>query len=126
MAAESSSAYLSGLSARTLGFPHVEFYEASIVSDIRQAELNGLLGVVRPLCSEFPKLDTYLVRVVADPKWAQEQPFDWGLGPQSRADRAKLVEIYIAEIRPDGALTLYPYGNSPRTINVGRGWCNSK
>ncbi len=126
MAAEPPSAYLTGLSARTLGFPHVEFYEAFIVSDVRQVESNGLLGLVRPLCSEFPELDTYVVRVIADAKWAKEQPFDWSLGPRSRNDRAKLAEIYIAEIRPEGALTLYPYGNSPRAINVGRGWCNSK
>jgi hypothetical protein len=126
MAAEPSSAYLSALFARTLGFPHVEFYEAFIITDVRPTEFDTLLGLVRPLCLEFPKLDTYLVRVLADPKWATEQPFDWSLGPPSRTDRAKLAEIYIAEIRPEGALTFYPYRNSPKVINIGRGWCNSK
>ena len=46
MVADPSSTYLSGLFARTLGFPHVEFYEAFIVTDVRQAESNGLLRVV--------------------------------------------------------------------------------
>lgn len=127
MAAEPSVAYLQTLIARTLGFPKVEFYEAFVVTSSRKLEsTDTLLELVRPLCSEFPKLDSYLVRVFSDAKWAKEQAFDWGIGPQGSNVRADLADIYMAEIRPDGTLTLFPYRSSPTTVNIGRSWCSVK
>ena len=122
-AAASPTIYVKGIHAYTLGYPKVEFYEAYIVTDAQQLSADVLIKLLRPFCSEFPRLETYMVRVFSDGKWATPQSFDWGLGPPSAQARKDLAPIYLAELRPDGTLTLYPYQEGSKTVAITRGWC---
>lgn len=123
MAADLNRAYLHGLYAHTLGNARLEYYEAYVVTDSREISFNSVPLLLRSLCSEFPKLDTYMVRLFSDPKWAKPQGFDWGLGPKNARDRSELASTYLAEVRPDGAVTIYPYRGTPQVISIGRQWC---
>jgi len=123
VASNNVGAYLQGLYAYTLGYGHVEFYEAYVVVDREAFSRSDVVSVLRPLCSEFPKLDTYTVRIFSDAKWAQPQDFEWALGPRSSRIKNLLADKYLAEIRPDGKATVYPYGKTAKREDFRPRWC---
>lgn len=119
------SIYLQGIHAYTLGYPKVEFYEAYIVTDAQQLSAEATVNLLRPLCVEFPKLDTYMVRVFSDSKWAKPQSFDWGLGPSNSDVRKEVSKKYLAELRPDGTLISHPYQDGAKST-VAKSWCTKR
>jgi len=131
MASESPKIYLESLNAYTLGYSHVEFYEAFLVTNLRESELEGLMKNISELCGEFPKLDKYVTRIFSDDKLANPQVFKSAFGSNIGGNSSKAspasINSYIAEINSKGELVLFPFSETKRkVINVGYNWCTNK
>jgi hypothetical protein len=123
-ACDDSSVYLNDVTENTLGYPYAQYREAYIVANAHAHDPAELLRIIRAACAKFPNLDTYLVRVSADAKWANSNAYDWDFPPMMVAMPKGLADAYVAEINPGkGQLTFYPFKYPPVTIAIDREWC---
>jgi hypothetical protein len=123
-ACDESAVYMNDVTENTLGYPYAQFSEAYLVANARARDPEGLMRIVRTACAKFPNLDSYLVRVFADAKWASSDAYDWDFPPMMVAMPKGLADAYLAEINPGkGLLTLYPFKYPPVTIAIASDWC---
>jgi hypothetical protein len=123
-ACDEPTIYMNDVTENTLGYPYAQFSEAYLVANSRARDPDELLRMVRAACAKFPNLDSYLVRVFADAKWASSDAYDWDFPPMMVAMPKGLADAYLAEINPGkGLLTLYPFKYPPVTVAISRDWC---
>jgi hypothetical protein len=121
---DESAIYMNDVTENTLGYPYSQFSEAYLVANSHARDPDDLLRVVRTVCAKFPNLDSYLVRVFTDAKWATADAYDWDFPPMIVAMPKGLADAYMAEINPGkGLLTLYPFKYPPVTATIGPDWC---
>jgi hypothetical protein len=123
-ACDEPAVYMNDVTENLLGYPYAQFSEAYLVANSRTRDPDDLMRLVRSACARFPNLDSYLVRVFTDAKWANSGAYDWDFPPMMVAMPKGLAEAYMAEINPGkGVLTLYPFKYPPISVVVGRDWC---
>jgi hypothetical protein len=126
VACDDPAVYLNDVAENTLGYPYAQHSEAYLVANATTRDPESLLRFVRLACARHPGLDTYLVRVFSDPRWAQADAYDWDFPPRTGAMPDGLAEAYLAEIHPGkGVLTLHPFKYPPVTVSITHEWCRA-
>ena len=124
-ATNGGAATLESLQAFTLGDDHVEYYEAHVVlnSKDQRRDEDAILKHVRALCSDFPKLDTYLVRVFDSLEVAQE--FGRLRLSTLSANRAPdaVRRGFVLELSPSRDAVVAPLAPNARSVSLPRNWC---
>lgn len=120
----SSAPYLKALYAYSLGASgKPEFYEAHVVLSDFKGDARDLVDRLRSICSEFPKLDTYLVRVFSSDRAARVE-YLGGLGRKPTNAPDWFASEFVAEILPKGEVVLSPMQQENRRIQkINVGWC---
>jgi hypothetical protein len=116
--------YLKVLYAYSLGTSgKPEFYEAHVVLHDVSADAKDLIGLLRSMCSEFRRLDTYLVRVFKSDRAARLE-YLGGLGRKPANVPEWFADEFAAEILPSGEVVLSPIQQDKRRVQkISSGWC---
>lgn len=120
-----ASAYVKGVYSYSLGSNgKPEFYEAHVVLPNGTVEREKLIQQLKALCTEFPRLDSYIVRVFSSSRAARIEFFSSGLGRVSASAPAWFKDEFVAEINPRAEITLFPANEGKRQVSkLGPGWC---
>jgi len=124
--AKAGEAYLNNLISFSLIKGSADYYEAYVVSRSIADTPEGVLAMLRPICSEFPKLDTYVVKVFTDSSFANYE--NAGNNKYLFSPSKELMSSFWATLGPNGTLMFFPVDKTRRKTHSlpSKNWCNYK